>query len=58
MNIQRDIYTYFDVSLRKHVQDTQLKVLGDPSRSNLKIVWKIKGEPTLMCDLDVLIKMR
>ena len=40
---------------RTHVQDTQFKVLGDPSRENLKIGWSRKGEPTLMCDLDVLI---
>ena len=40
---------------RTYIQDTQFKVLGDPSRENLKIGWSRKGEPTIMCDLDVMI---
>ena len=40
---------------RTHVQDTQFKVLGYPPIANLNIGWIREGEPTLMCDLDVLI---
>ena len=52
MNIQRTYIHILMLINRTHVQDTHFKMLGETSRENLK------REPTLMCDLDVLIKVR